>query len=327
MARPLRLQFPGELFHVFSRGNAKQMIFLDDRDRLRFLDLLGECVTRFGWIAFSYALMPNHFHLLIQLTSETLSRGMKWLNGTYAIAFNQRHARVGHLLQGRFKSPMVEKETYLLQLLRYIVLNPVHAGIVARPENDRWTSYRATLGLTPAPKWLAVDEALMQFGPDRNLARAAFRDFVNAAIGIDSSAWRDLIGQHYLGSDAWMAQVRDRIELKPRSREHPLEQRVIDPPSMSDVLAAVAEASGIDPMRIQCGLDRTPRMIAAWMAWKQALITGREIGTALRLSPGRVSQLVRHCDRELARDPTLRETVSTISRKLKIKDLTPTTSS
>jgi putative transposase len=322
MARPLRLQFPGALFHVFARGNAKQKIFLDDRDRRRFLELLGECVTRFGWIAFAYALMPNHFHLLIQLTSETLSRGMKWLNGTYAIAFNLRHARVGHVLQGRFKSPMVEKETYLLQLLRYIVLNPVQAGIVVRPEDDRWTSYRATLGLTPSLTWLAVDDVLMQFGPDRDLARAAFRDFVNAAIGFDSTAWRDLIGQHYLGSDAWRAHVRDRIELKPRSSEHPCEQRVVDPPSMSDVVAAVAGTYGIEKIRIQCGSDRAPRMIAAWVAWKQALITGKEIGAALRLSPGRISQLVRHCDHELARDPSLRKAVSTISRKLKIKDLT-----
>jgi putative transposase len=323
MARPLRLQFPGALFHVFARGNAKQKIFLDDRDRRRFLELLGECVTRFDWIAFAYSLMPNHFHLLIQLTSETLSRGMKWLNGKYAIAFNQRHARVGHVLQGRFKSPMVEKETYLLQLLRYIVLNPVKAGIVARPEDDRWTSYRATLGLTPAPKWLAVDDVLMQFGPDRDLSRAAFRDFVNAAVGIDSAAWRDLMRQQYLGSDAWIAQVRERIESEPRSREHPRDQRVVDPPSMSDVVAAVAGTYGIDPTRVQCGLDRTPRMVAAWVAWKKVLITGKDIGTALRLTPGRVSQLVQRCDNELAREASLRETLSTISRKLKIKDLTP----
>src|SRR5581483_4509136 len=191
MTRPLRLEYPGALFHVLSRGNAKQDIFLDDRDRRRFLDLLGQCVTRFEWIAYAYALMPNHFHLAIQLTCESLSRGMQWLNGQYASAFNRRHARIGHVLQGRFKSLLVDKETYYLELLRYIVLNPVRAGIVARPEDSRWTSYGATIGSMPAPEWLAVDDALLRFGPDRDYARASYRSFVQAGIGVDHPCWKD----------------------------------------------------------------------------------------------------------------------------------------
>jgi len=315
------------LFHVISRGDAKQQIFLNDRDRILFLDLLGECVTRFNWILYAYALMPNHFHLLVQLTSETLSRGMHWLNGTYAIAFNQRHQRVGHVLQGRFKSPPVDKETYLLELLRYIVLNPVRANMVKRPEDYRWTSYRATIGWTPAPPWLAIDDVLMEFGQTRDLARAAFRDFVNAAIGVDSSLWRELFEGQYVGSDTWTQEIRDRIALKPRSSEYPRDQRLVESPSMSDVIAAVAETYGVEGTQVLCGAERRLRMVAAWIARNESLLTGTEIGACLRLSPGRVSQLVHYCDDELDRDPSLRDAVSTIRRKLKIKDLTPSSSS
>ena len=327
MSRPLRLEFPGALFHVISRGDAKQRIFIDDRDCALFLDLLGECVTRFHWILTAYALMPNHFHLLVQLTSETLSKGMQWLNGSYAVAFNRRHGRVGHVLQGRFKSPLVEKETYLLELVRYIVLNPVRANIVKRPEEDCWTSYRATLGLEPAPDWLAVDDVLLPFGRDRDLARAAFRDFVNAAIGVDSSFWRDLVHRPYVGSEPWTAEVRERVALRPRSSEHPLEQRVVEPPPMSRVISTVADSCGVDEARIRCGGDRAARMIAAWIAWKNSYLTITDIAAELRVSRGRISQLLRICSDRIDQDQLLREKLSTISRKLTINDLTPSSSS
>jgi REP-associated tyrosine transposase len=327
MARPLRLEFPGALFHVIARGDAKQRIFFDDRDRAFFIDLLGECVTRFAWILTAYSVMPNHFHLLVQITNETLSKGMQWLNTSYAVAFNQRHRRVGHVLQGRFKSPLVEKETYLLELVRYIVLNPVRANIVTRPEEDCWTSYRATIGLACAPDWLAVDDVLLPFGRDRDLARSALRDFVNAAIGIDSGFWRALSRKAYLGSEPWLEEIRERVELRPRSIEHPFKQRIVEPPSMSRVISAVADSCGVDETGIRCGGNRTARMIAAWVAWKNSHMTITKIAEELRLSRSRVSQLLRICRDAVDRDAVLRETVSTISRKLTIYGLTPNSSS
>jgi len=332
MARPLRLQYPGALFHVFSRGNDRQAIFLDDQDRIRFLRLLGECVRRFDWTLYAYALMSNHFHFLVQLRRETLSKGMHWLNGSYSIAFNNRHEHVGHVLQGRFKSPLVDGESYLLQLIRYIILNPVEAGLVQRPEDYRWSSYRPTLGLAPAPPWLAVDDVLLPFGPDRDLARAAFRDFVNAAIGVDTTFWRDLFERSYIGNDTWLEKVREQIALKPRSTEHPREQRIVGTPSMADVLAAVSDAFGISTLDVRCGPNRVPRMIAAWMAWNECLLTGAEIAEGLRLrSAGHISELIRRCRSELDRDSAFRDLadrcVSTLRRKPKIEDLTPNSSS
>ena len=311
-----------------SRGDAKQCIFVDDRDRQSFLDLLGECVTRFQWILDAYAIMPNHFHLLVQLTEETLSRGMHWLNTSYAVAFNRRHNRVGHVLQGRFKSPPVERETYLLELIRYIVLNPVRANIVKRPEDYRWSSYRATIGLAPAKSWLAVDDARLPFGPDRQLARAALRDFVNAAIGVDTSIWKDLFEKGYVGSEDWVAQIQERIALKPRSSEYRLNERVIVRPCMDEIIAAVASTYEIDRNRLRCGIDRVPRMVAAWIARNEGLLSGSRIASALCLkSEGHVSELVGRCDRERGLDSSLQQMLdrclSTLRRKPKIEGLTP----
>ncbi len=320
MSRPLRLEYPGALFHVTSRGNGKQDIFRDDGDRQFFLDLLGAAVERFAWIVTAYALMPNHFHLLIQLTLETLSKGMQWLNGQYAQAFNQRHGHVGHLFQGRFNAPLVEKETYFLEVLRYVVLNPVRAGIVTQPEDYVWSSHRAVLGYAPAPQWLAVDDVLVQFGSERELARAAYRQFVDAAIGAEKSPWTDLVGQIYLGRQGWMERVRERVDLRPRADEHPRLQRVVGAPTMTNVIRAVADTLSIDEARIRGGRGGTPRMVAAWIAWHEGLLTNAQIAAGLRVQcSGHVSRLVRRCDRELGQHPRLQECVdrclSTMRRK------------
>jgi putative transposase len=329
MARPLRLEYPGALFHVTARGNARQNIFRDDKDREFFLEQLGTCVERFAWILTAYVLMGNHFHLLIQLTRETLSGGMKWLNGKYAQAFNRRHNRVGHLFQGRFNAPLIEKESYFLEVLRYVVLNPVRAEIVARPEDYIWSSHRAVLGAAPAPEWLAVDDALVQFAPDWKLARASYESFVNAAIGVEKNLWKDLVGQTYLGSDAWIDSVRERIALKPRADDHPVAQRDPAEPTMAEIVAAVAETFSIGEDRIRFGHGGIPRMIAAWIGSNEALLTHRQIAAGLRFrSAGHVTNLIRRCGREVDQNPVLQEginrCVATMRRKnYRSKALTP----
>ena len=311
MSRPLRLEYPGALFHVFARGNAKQAVFFDDHDRERFLELLGESVTRFGWILTAYVLMTNHFHLVVQLTTETLSRGMHWLNGRYAQYFNERYERVGHVFQGRFKAPLVEKQTYATEVMRYVVLNPVRAGLVALPEEYRWSSHRAVLGNAPAPEWLAVDDVLAQFAPDRDVARARYRAYVDAGIGLERTPLEDLVGGCYLGSEQWRDEIRNRITLKPRSDEHPLRERVVSTPSISRVIAAVAASLSIDEPRVREG--RLPRMVAAWVASNEELLTHREIAAGLRLrSVGHISNLVRECDRQLDVDTSLQAVIDAV---------------
>src|SRR5436853_5298437 len=140
MARPLRLEYPGALYHVTARGNAKSDIYLDDGDRRIFERILGTTVTRHRWLLHAFCLMGNHYHLLLETPLPNLSKGMHRLNGSYSQCFNRRHQRVGHVLQGRFTALLVERESYLLELARYVPLNPVRAGFVSSPADWQWSS-------------------------------------------------------------------------------------------------------------------------------------------------------------------------------------------
>jgi len=159
------------------------VIYEDDEDRQRFLDVPVEVAGRYNWIYHAYCLMPNHYHLVAERVEGNLSQGMRHLNGVYTQASNRRHGRTGHLLQGRFKGILVDRDAYLLELRRYVVLNPVRARMVEVPEQWPWSSYRATIGGAPTPRWLAVDGILSQFGFSRDEARRRYRSFVREGIG------------------------------------------------------------------------------------------------------------------------------------------------
>ncbi|MFO0700343.1 MAG: transposase [Nitrospira sp.] len=178
MARPLRIEYPGAVYHVTSRGNARQAIVQDDRDRTRFLETLAHVIDRFGWRCHAYCLMDNHYHLLLETPQPNLSRGMRQLNGTYTQALNCRHQRVGHVFQGRFTGILVEKEAHLLELCRYVVLNPVRARMVTHPRLWAWSSYQATVGEHAAPSWLWTDWILGHFGTRQREAQGRYRQFV-----------------------------------------------------------------------------------------------------------------------------------------------------
>jgi REP element-mobilizing transposase RayT len=182
MPRPPRLQFPGAIYHVTARGIRKQPIFVDDWDRNCFLDLLAVVVARMRWRCHSYCLMTNHVHLLVETLEPNLSAGMCLLSGCYARRFNARHGFEGHLFEKRFGAVLVESESHLLELARYIVLNPVRAGLCADSGDWPWSSYRATIGaVTPSP-FLATDWVLGSFGSSYEMARPAFERFVRAAL-------------------------------------------------------------------------------------------------------------------------------------------------
>ena len=199
MARPLRLEFSGAVYHVTSRGNARQNIVLDNRDRSLFLSLLAHVVDRYGWLCHAYCLMDNHYHLLIETPKPNLSLGMRQLNGRYTQTYNRRHERVGHLFQGRFTAILVEKEAHLLELCRYVVLNPVGAKLVPHPRQWAWSSYRATAGEMRAPDWLTTGWILGQFGARVGPARERYRSFVAERRGA-ARPWEQLTGQIYLGT-------------------------------------------------------------------------------------------------------------------------------
>ena len=206
MARPLRIEYEGALYHITSRGNARADIFLADEDRHLFLDVLSSVVARHNWICHAYCLMPNHYHLLIETPLPNLSRGMQLLNGIYTQKFNRQHRRSGHVFQGRFKAILVEKESHLLELARYVVLNPVRAKMVRSACDWPWSSYRATSGQTTAPKFLSTDWLLSQFDTDRIRAIAAYRRFVSQGQGLD--VWESLRAGSLPGSDSFIESMR-----------------------------------------------------------------------------------------------------------------------
>ncbi len=219
MARPLRIEFPGAFYHVTSRGNARGAIFLDDVDHEEFLWRLGGVVREHRWVCHAYCLMTNHFHLLLETPEANLSRGMRRLNGAYSQHFNRRHERVGHLLQGRYHAVLVERDSHLLELARYVVLNPVRGGMVTAPETYRWSSLRATLGLAPAPAWLDSRALLARFG-----SRARYLEFVREGVG-QEGPWRGLRGG-VLGPDAFVESLGGRLDEASAEVEFPRTERL-----------------------------------------------------------------------------------------------------
>jgi putative transposase len=205
MARPLRIEFPGGLYHVTSRGDRREAIFLSDADRQYWLDLLGQVCSRHNWLCHAYCLMGNHFHIVVETIDGNLSAGMRQLNGVYTQWHNRTHNRVGHVFQGRFKAIIVQREAYLLELARYVVLNPVRAGICDVPEDWPWSSYHAMLGRVVPPPWLQVQWLMSQFGANPQAAVAAYVDHVRAGVDLPS-VWGQLQSQLYLG-DAGFAEV------------------------------------------------------------------------------------------------------------------------
>jgi len=203
VSRPLRIEYEGAVYHVTARGNARRKIYKDDGDRQHFLTLLGREIDQQRWLCHAYCLMDNHYHLLIETPEANLARGMGRLNGVYTQWFNRRHRRVGHLLQGRYKAIVVQKDSHLLELCRYVVLNPLRAGAVARVGQWGWSSYRATAGIEPRAPWLTTDWVLGHFGRQRVRAQAAYRRFVAQGVKA-TSPWQALRGQMYLGTDTFL---------------------------------------------------------------------------------------------------------------------------
>ncbi len=202
MARPLRLEFSGALYHVTSRGNERKPIYLEESDFDLFLNVLSQVCQQHNWVIHAYCLMTNHYHLLVETPDANLSKGMRQLNGVYTQAVNRKHKRVGHLFQGRYKAILVDKDAYLLELSRYIVLNPIRAKMVDSLEEWPWNSWHCVMGLEASPEWLATDALLRMFAKYRKAAREKYADFVQKGRGIEP--WKRLTNQVFLGSDEFV---------------------------------------------------------------------------------------------------------------------------
>jgi putative transposase len=224
MGRPLRLEFAGAIYHVTSRGDRQEAIFRNDGDRHAWQRILASVCARFNWHIHAFCQMGNHYHLVVETLSGTLSRGMRQLNGEYTRRFNFRNATVGHLFQGRYKAILVQRQTYLLELSRYVVLNPVRARLVATPDAWPWSSYGMTCSDVSAPDWLQTDWLLSQFAAKRGAAIHAYREFVAAGRGLQSPM-ANLRHQMALGDDEFVKRLKagqivaDRTEISRPQRK------------------------------------------------------------------------------------------------------------
>ena len=211
MARSLRIEYEGAFYHVTSRGNHQSNIFDDDEDCQSFLKIFTDVVSRMGWVCHGYCLMSNHYHLIIETPHANLSKGMRQLNGVYTQRYNRRHSKVGHLFQGRYKSIIVDAQTYLLELSRYVVLNPVRAGMVKDVFEWPWSSYRSMAGDDTAPAFLNVEMILSQFSEQKDKAKHLYAGFVAEGVGKES-IWSNLTQQVFLGHDDFVSTAQAKAK-------------------------------------------------------------------------------------------------------------------
>jgi REP element-mobilizing transposase RayT len=277
MSRPLRLEFPNALYHVTSRGDRRENIFEDDDDRLRFLEILGAVVVDYNWLCHGYCLMDNHYHLLIETLDGNLSKGMRQLNGVYTQASNRRHGRSGHLFQGRYKAILVDKDRYLLELSRYVVLNPLRAkGMVNRLEDWPWSSYLAMTGDAPRPEWLTTDWLLSLFGKRKKIAMERYRQFVLEGMQHQPEIWSNLKGQIYLGDEAFVTEMQKRIGKEKDDLAIPKQQKRPMVKPLSEIAAQYKD-----------------RKTAIIVAYKTGAYSQREIGEFYQLHPTTIGAIVR----------------------------------
>lgn len=274
MSRPLRLEFSGALYHITSRGNGRKNIYFEDSDFELFLEILNDVCDSYRCLVHSYCLMNNHYHLLLETPDANLSKIMRQLNGVFTQSMNRKHRHVGHLFQGRYKAILVDKDPYLIELSRYIVLNPVRAKIVDSPDEWLWSSWHNMVGRKPSPNWLATDALLNYFSHNRAQAISAYIDFVGD--GINKRIWDDLQHQIFLGDDDFVEKHQLNVELLEGDlSEIPLQQRAMK-------ILTLDEYQSKYPDQHQ----------AIYSAYKSGHYTQKKIGEYFGLHYSRISQII-----------------------------------
>jgi REP element-mobilizing transposase RayT len=318
MARPLRIEFAGAIYHVMSRGNARQDVVLDDADREKRLEWLRRTVEIYGWRIHSFVLMRNHDHLFVETPEPNLSAGMQYLNGSYTSYFNRRHRRCGHLFQGRFKGHLIEEQGYFLEVSRYIHLNPVRAKVVARPEQYPWSSYRGYQRASRTVAWVTYDRVLGEFGGSRSVARRAYARFVQAGVEEPPpSPFAEALEGMLLGSDTFVARVRRLLDDRPTDRSVPQLERVRGRPSLEEIVGVVGEHFGVDATLWLPGRrsDDASRAVAAYLARRCFGYPAGEVANVLGYQSG--SSITRAVARVEVGNRQLQRTVAKLERSLR----------
>jgi len=281
MARPLRIAYPGAVYHVECRGNAGRSVFEDEEDRLRFLEILEEVVGRHRWRLHAYCLLPGRYRLVIETPQADLSAGMRTLNGRYTQEFNRRRGFGGHVFQGRFQGLLVEKGEPLLRVIRHVVLSPIREGLARKRKDWPWSSYNAVAGHVPCPGFLYDAWTLKRVAePGGGSPRKAFRKVVKAGLKRGEEDFRPRASL-WIGSDAFGERLRRRAGEKVRDREYTRSQRSFVRRPLGTLFPAERELSRA---------DRDRRIAKAFL---EERYSQREIGDHLGLHYSTISKIIK----------------------------------
>jgi putative transposase len=322
MARPLRVEYSDAIYHVTSRGNDKRAIVADDRDRDQWLRVMDRVVDIYRWRVFAFALMNNHFHLFLQTPDPNLSAGMHYLNGGYVNWYNCRYGRAGHVFQGRFKAIVVDSEGYWQEISRYVHLNPVRAGLVRRPEEWPWCSYRGYRDPKQRLRWVEYTRVLEEFGGDTAAARRKYRAFLEDGLGrkLDSPLFRATEGL-VLGSAKFLDKIRGLIKDKSH-RDVPDWSNIQFKPKLEVVVPVVVNVFGGNEKLLKNG-NRTndlSRVLAAYVARKLTDAPARAIADCLGYrSISSVSVACRRAEKNINKSPDLAEEVQVVMDEIRNK--------
>ncbi len=284
MARPLRIQYPGALSHVISRGNARGWIVRDDTDREKRLDWLRRTVETYGWHLHAFVLMTKHEHLFVQTPEPNLAAGMQYLNGSYTSYFNRRHRRSGHLFQGRYRGHLVEEQGCFLEVSRYLHLNPVRARIVAAPELWPWSSYAGYRMAQKTLPWVTYRSVLGEFARSEAEARRAYVRFVGVALeGKTQSPFASAAGGLLVGSAAFVERIKTLLGERPMDSALPQLEQLRPRVPIEQIIAAVALHFEIEAAQWKPGTrsDDASRAVAAYLARRHFGYSAADVATAL----------------------------------------------
>lgn len=308
MARPLRAEYEGAVYHILSRGNRAEFIFEEDSEKESFLQILQRAVEKYGTELYAYCIMGNHYHLLVGVPYGILSKVMHAVQSSYGTYLQRERGWIGHVFAGRYKSLCVEKEGYLLELSRYIHLNPVRAKIVKKPEDYKWSSYRFYVGKEKKPKWLNVGWLLEEYGTSPATAQRRYREFVEAGIGTPTPfPVEKIAGQAILGSKEFTKKVTESIGKKRRLGDVTARNLYQKQVSLKELYREVCRFYGVKNFAKRKSEGQSRDMFI-YLAKKETTATNKEIGEmAGGISFSAVThQYVRRLKR-LERNPSLQK--------------------
>ncbi len=297
MARQLRIEYEGAFYHITSRGNQRSQIFLDKKDRLHFIDILKRTKDRYGYLLHAYVLMDNHYHLLIETPHANIKQIMQNINTSYTVYANIKHKRCGHLFQGRYKSFIVDKESYLLELGRYIHLNPVRAGFVEKADAYKWSSFKEYVIGKIKRKITETDNTLSLFSRKRSEAVRLYREFVYAGINKDSPL-NEATGS-VLGDETFTGKVLDYLNCYPDKRELPDIKKIETKYAVSDVVGIVANYYGVREVELLSRKRTTARQrkmavyLCKILSGKRNSDIGRTFGIGIQAVTNVVTEIER----------------------------------